>query len=118
VIFLYTPHTISKDLYPVFLKREEILSVWDNDILCKYVQRWDGEPRKRWFKDSEQSCLIIGRASFENNALRFSNGRHRTRWLLQQGYKEIPILMNSQSIVEAVSAGMFSSKALDGMEIA
>lgn len=105
-------------MYPVFLKREKILSVWDNDILCKEVQHWDGEPRKRWFKDFELSCLIIGRASFENNALRFSNGRHRTRWLLQQGYEEIPIFMNSKSIEEAVSTGMFSSRAFDGMEIA
>jgi hypothetical protein len=116
-MFLYTPYTTSKDWYPVFLKREKMLSVWNNDLLCKEVQYWDGKPLKAWFKDSEQRELFIGRAYLSNNSFGFVNGRHRTRWLLQQGHEEIPILMTSRSIVEAIEIGMFVSRAFDGMEI-
>ena len=117
MLFLYTLHTTSKDWYPVFLEREKMLSVWNNSSLCEEVPHWNGEPLDDWFKDFEQNKLYIGRAYFSNNRFDFLAGRHRTRWLLQQGHKEVPILMTSRSIVEAIEIGMFCSRAFDGMEI-
>lgn len=116
-MYLYAPKTAANNWYPMLLKREEIISMWDNDHLCSEVQHWKGEPLESWFRDLEKTELLIGRATFLNNSLGFINGRHRTRWLLQEGYDFIPILMTSDSMSRAIEEGIYTSRTFEGVEI-
>ena len=114
MISLCSPLPHRDSWYPVFIDRDGLLSIWDQDALARDVQAWEGEPKKSWFRYCDSSCLTIAYAYVSNGSISFENGRHRTRWLLQQGYQNIPISMTSRSIVNAIELGIFNRRAFEG----
>lgn len=96
------------------LKAERLKAVWDNDDLAAEVQFWKGDPVKTWFRDEALSKLKLAKAHYSERGISFTNGRHRTRWLLQQGYEHIPVMLLPGSFVEAMLDGILVRPAMFG----
>lgn len=123
------PKWAQNDKYSlVLLNALKAERLWRNEpSSCQlYVERWDGEPSPAWFSDdgvngdfetAVASIELIRKVKgsyalgvFESfsrifsgsHYLSFVNGRHRTRWLLTNGVLEIPICLDSNSVVWAV----------------
>ncbi len=88
----------------IFPERPEYLPTWVNakrfSLLWQqtdnglFVDNWSGEPKKNWFKyDVNNNCIGFKTAdvSFDQRKVEFVNGRHRTRWQLQQNNEVVPI---------------------------
>jgi hypothetical protein len=74
------------------------------------VAHWNGNPRDNWFlPTSNRECLLIPELQIERNEqndITFVNGRHRTRWLIQEGYEEIPVGILKSEIELGTSIGL------------
>jgi hypothetical protein len=114
-----TPYTASRDLWiETFLDSEKIMDIWNNSTLTAEVQQWKGEPLKQWFKDLDQrQGIYLATAYLGEECLSFNNGRHRTRWMLQQGVKAVPICLQANSYRYAYENGFLIRKAFDGDNI-
>lgn len=80
------------DYAPMLVDAKKLESLWRGDSL--YISRWGGAPREKWFlmdDDGKKIAFIAGLASMHMGAVRFTNGRHRTRWLLELGMDVIPL---------------------------
>ena len=59
---------------------------------CDSVDSWDGDPKAVWFLDrSNRDGLILPTIYPTTEGMEFNDGKHRTRWLIQQGISKIPI---------------------------
>lgn len=67
-----------------------------------YLTQWKGGPRDKWFLKGENNrkvAFIAGIASIEDrDQISFTNGRHRTRWLLDEGLGELPICIPAHEL--------------------
>lgn len=102
--------------FPAFLHAEVLERLWANDGLCAEVLSWSGEPLNKWFYDEGKS-IYLGCAYFSDNSISFSNGRHRTRWMMQQGLKSIPVCIAASSYYEALLSGLISRRGFEGEAI-
>lgn len=107
--------SISQGWQPAFLKREELLAVWDNNCITSEIQHVPAVPKDDWFRAHNPIQIIVAKAYFsEDGVLTFNYGRHRTRWMLQQGYENIPVCLKLDSYVNALFYGLLSHIAFDG----
>lgn len=58
------------------------------------------------FDDNDRPIFLPGNAGFYDSppSLNFCDGRHRTRWLIERGVKEIPVIfdMNAFETIKAI----------------
>lgn len=85
--------TDSYHYVPVLVDPKRFEDLWKKDGL--YLPNWGKPPRDKWFhlgKDGKRIGFIAGLAAMgSEESIGFTNGRHRTRWLLEAGLKELPI---------------------------
>jgi hypothetical protein len=112
---LYSPYSPDKnDWSPAFLHRNVLMNIWGNDVLCSEVESWDGDPLESWFRNGDMSEITIGKAYFSEDSISFVNGRHRTRWMLQQGFENIPVCLPAKSYFNAGVYGLLNKRVFDG----
>jgi hypothetical protein len=67
-----------------------------------YLTQWEGPPRDKWFLKGENNrkiAFIAGLASLDGgDQIGFTNGRHRTRWLLNEGISELPVCIPTHEL--------------------
>lgn len=100
--------SISPHYRPVLVAAAQLDILWRLDGGL-YVPRWDGPPRDRWFSfdDRGEICAFQGAlASCGLGRIGFTNGRHRTRWLLQSGMSAIPICVPFEEMDEWSAMGL------------
>lgn len=114
----------SRNRYPAFLVHAEILNSLWNSADQLFIPKWTGGPRKDWFciqpeysqRTLQDSLFKPGDAGVEvrdgREFLRFKNGRHRTRWLLQLGIPHVPLGVEKECIPRAAEIGLLVSQAL------
>lgn len=100
--------SISPDYKPALVAAARLDALWqlDGDL---YVPRWDGRPRERWFSrdDDGEICAFQGAlVSCSLGTVGFTNGRHRTRWLIQSGMSAIPICVPLEEMGEWNAKGL------------
>ena len=110
---------------------EEMDMVWvDSKILDKmwslnsayYIRVSNPEPKDEWFSHANSTDgrygIIVPIISLETveqrDSICFTNGRHRTRWLIDSGFSEIVVAMGSSQIPKAMSLGLVTRDAVDG----
>jgi len=85
---------------PTIVDSERIEHFWRMD--SAYLTEWEWEPRDKWFlKDvnNKKIAFIAGLASLDGrDQIGFINGRHRTRWLLNKGIKELPVCIPTNEL--------------------
>lgn len=78
---------------PVIVNSRMFENYWKLDGL--FLKSWEGNPLDRWFLKSssgEKIGFFAGLASFDHKrVISFTNGRHRTRWLIDSGLECIPV---------------------------
>ena len=109
--------------YPAyFVYTTKVVELWRPD--CLFVSKWDGESRTSWFRWSFNSTTGKKREAFctadvsiakdeFGYFLAFTNGRHRTRWLLQTKNPVIPMGISNDSIGIAHQIGLLYRKVND-----
>ena len=66
-------------------------SDWDS------VDSWKGDPKAVWFLDRNNlNGLILPTIYPTNEGVAFNNGKHRTRWLIQQDISRMPIAITKR----------------------
>ncbi|MYM33712.1 hypothetical protein GTP38_05085 [Duganella sp. FT94W] len=110
---------------------EEMNMVWvDSKILEKmwslnsayYIRISNPEPKDEWFSHANSTDdrygIIVPIISLETveqrDSIFFTNGRHRTRWLIDSGFSEIVVAMGSSQIPKAMSLGLVTRNVVDG----
>ncbi len=103
---------------PYFVYTKTINALWRKDSF--FVEEWEGEPKTAWFRWSFSKKVRILEAFYTADAhivkdnfgyfLHFTNGRHRTRWLLQMNMPIIPIGISDDNILLAYELGVISKK--------
>ena len=72
----------------VWISVNKLAELWDEPDVKIYEN-----PKDSWFHPaSNRECIFIPEIQIESGDqfnVFFVNGRHRTKWLIQQGYKEI-----------------------------
>lgn len=92
--------SVSPDYIPVMVWAEEFERFWRKDKGL-FVSQWLGAPRDRWFnigKDNQKTAFLGGLVSVSLGHVGFTNGRHRTRWLLESGMTSLPICIPPEEI--------------------
>ena len=96
---------------PTMVSPQKLESLWPIDDL--YVAAWSGEPLSDWFRLDDyrnptafRTADVRVSTSQMGPSISFLNGRHRTRWLLQQGLTEIPIGIYVDELNLAISLGL------------
>lgn len=69
-----------------------------------FIDNWEGDPLKCWFNNSK--FIVADVSFFSKNKIQFINGRHRTRWLLQQNLENIVIGLDDTGFKFAIQAGL------------
>ena len=102
-----------KEYLPTWVNAKKFDILWHQSEDSLFVEEWTGEPKKVWFKHSDNNERIgfqTADASFDiQNGkvnVEFLNGRHRTRWRLQQDNLMIPIGLTDASFEKAVKLGL------------
>ena len=115
------PYTPAPDMWvPTFLNSEILLEIWSRDALARDVGEYVGEPQRSWFKrfqNVDQAFLCLGKASVSDEAISFENGRHRTRWMLDNKVLEVPVCLTHTSYYNALMMGLISRRAFIGDQI-
>ncbi|WP_143613073.1 plasmid fertility inhibition factor family protein [Thiohalospira halophila] len=101
-------------LIPYFVYSAKLEQLWRKDAL--YIRQWQGEPKSVWFRRSrpkkERVAFYVPHLNIELDthgyAISFTNGRHRTRWLLQAGKKEVPVGLEEGEIALADELGLLA----------
>lgn len=90
--------------------------IWFIDSLTREVSASQPEPKKCWFyNDDDRVYLSLGKTSVTDpGGIQFDNGRHRTRWMLDQKVIEIPVLLTHYSYFVALTTGVLSRRAFVG----
>ena len=102
------------DYIPVWVDAKLFDRLWSNEEL--YVADWIGDPKIGWFtydragekKEGIQIADVSLAIEEDKVSIGFTNGRHRTRWMLQHGLKEIPIGVWEEQIAPGIKAGIIS----------
>lgn len=106
---------------PVFLKADKLLEIWNRNDLASDVSQAESEPKSAWFIAPESELgeyMNLARGSVsEEYGFSFVNGRHRTRWMLDSGMKEIPVFVDHRSYAETLFLGLLSRRAFLGESI-
>lgn len=100
---------------------KELEKAWKRDHGYYLNKRWSGD-RGGWFDfdDNEQPLLVLPYAHIQfchpwgigwlpkRPVLSFTNGRHRTRWMIQHQASAIPLLFDKEDLQfhEAVRIGL------------
>lgn len=93
---------------PVLVDPRRFDELWSKDDL--YLESWNQLPRETWFIEAPSGSrvgFIAGLAAMSNDSsIGFTNGRHRTRWLLEQGIKRLPICMPPEELDQWLAADL------------
>lgn len=93
----------------VWVSTKELDRLWKSSD-PEYIKSWDGEANYTWFLPNK--TLIVPElsitASNEETEITFKNGRHRTRWLIQQDLIEIPVGLPVQQIEYGKKIGLIT----------
>ncbi len=98
---------------PVIVERERLEYYWQRD--SDYYPIYGYLPHESWFPRFDGNIPVAfrpGVAYFSKNnregilKVHFNNGRHRTRWLLEQQAAEIVIALAPEGISEARKCGL------------
>lgn len=84
---------------PAIVDANRLEAYWKKDD--GYLARWSGPPCRNWFLSDEAGARIgffAGLVNLDGEAIGFTNGRHRTRWLLGLGLKSIPVCIEPGEI--------------------
>lgn len=100
----YTPVWVHAHKLELYWRREESL----------YLEKWVGPPRDFWFqmgvaekrKAFRAGLACLDTSRYGEHVIGFTNGRHRTRWLLSRGLTEIPICIPWEQIYEWKNLGL------------
>lgn len=103
---------------PYFVHVEAIDCLWRKGSL--FIDKWEGEPETSWFrwsffkKNKKLEAFLTSDAHIGQDDfgcfLHFTNGRHRTRWLLQMNKPIIPIGISENNILLAYELGIIFRK--------
>jgi len=77
------------------------------------VTRWEGAPQNSWFS-SNGEYIVVGRAHYSDGSMMFLNGRHRTRWMMDQRFDVIPICLDIDDYYEAWLDGLVVRRVFEG----
>lgn len=96
---------------PIWVFSSKLEELWGNDKIA--IKKWEGDPDITWFNyDNNRNRIAFLTADMSllvvegKIKIYFTNGRHRTRWLLQQGFELIPVGINKESIQFAIKIGL------------
>lgn len=86
---------------PILAKAELFNQLWSRDGL--YLPEWNKEPNPRWFftdANGSRIAFFAGLACLDEHdrSIGFTNGRHRTRWLLNRNPQVIPICIPHEEL--------------------
>lgn len=97
---------------PVYVKSEQFKCLWEQNVDA--VKQYDASPRERWFAHGGQ--MLLGLFGFNKAAgyIYHSEGRHRTRWLMQQGLEYLPIYVWDTGYYDMFAAGLIHRRAFYG----
>jgi hypothetical protein len=115
-------HTLFENIELVWADSTKLDDLWKLDP-TDYIAVWEGEARDIWFRprESRDAFLVpVLSINFENDVppISFSNGRHRTRWLISNmKSREIPIGVHSNMIDRGLATGLLLRRVADGEEI-
>lgn len=110
------PYVLCENSDAYWIPVEELEEIWKPDKLS-YVQDWNGPPKSRWFKSTGDGRLVhyLPCAQILDKPtgprLNFANGRHRCRWQIKSGQKEILLSIYKDVGVERAGAGLTLRKA-------
>jgi hypothetical protein len=110
---------------------EEMGMVWvDSKVLDKmwslntvyYIRDSNPEPKDEWFSHADSTDdrygIVVPIISLETveqcDSVCFTNGRHRTRWLIDSGFSEIVVAMGLSQIPQAMSLGLVTRNVVCG----
>jgi hypothetical protein len=101
---------------PAVVNTELLEKFWGNDQ--DYYKSYTYPPHHKWFgfdENERANVFKIGvcyfsRFEISEYKLQFSNGRHRTRWLLENNAQEIPIAILDSCYEMAVESGLIVRK--------
>ena len=87
--------SVSPHYVPVLVFADRLETHWKRNRGF-YVASWSGSPRDRWFNFDRRGnkTAFLGALvciDGDKGTVGFTNGRHRTRWLLQSGQGVIPV---------------------------
>jgi hypothetical protein len=103
----------------VWISVNKLAELWDEPDVKTYEN-----PKENWFHPaSNRECFFIPEIQIEFSDqfnVFFVNGRHRTKWLIQQGYKEIPVGILKSEIELGTRIGLIQRifKEVDCLELA
>jgi len=101
------------DAVMVWINAEMLDKMWQLNE-AYYLESYNGEPKDAWFSHEDSNDPNYGIIAPEiwletiggKLTVGFKNGRHRTRWLIQCGFKELLIGMYRPAIVQAKQIGL------------
>jgi len=102
--------------FPAFLSVAALEKIWGKDGFCAEVSSWSGEPLERWFS-KDRSAIMLGCARYSDGSISFSNGRHRTRWMMQLGLEYVPVCIAASDYYQAMMDGLISHRAFDEQSV-
>ena len=101
---------------PTLVNAAAFDALWRQFDPVRHVPVWEGDPRTGWFSwegvspDGPPAVLCTADVSLTRQGLRwgveFTNGRHRTRWLMQEGLVRLPIGLTDDGLLIAVEMGL------------
>lgn len=112
MLITHKPH--NKSLIPVLAYRDKIESMWQINE-DQYLSKYDSPPCCGWFSFENgypyifhiADCIVIDISG--QKAIKFWNGRHRTRWILDHtDLNLIPIGIREEYIELAISEGLIN----------
>lgn len=106
----------SRDYLPALIFARRLDKLWrDGKNPC--ISSWSGPPHNHWFELSEQGKRISFIAAYAclDNELRigFTNGMHRTRWLIHSGLEEIPVSIPPEEQAQWQKLGLLAAPVGD-----
>lgn len=80
------------------------------------------EPKNEWFSHPDSTddrygiiVAVIGLETVsQRDSVCFTNGRHRTRWLMSCGFSEIIAAIDSEQVSNAMRLGLVTRRVVDG----
>jgi hypothetical protein len=105
---------------PVIVDRQLLEHYWRRDTDYYPSFRWP--PHSSWFPRFDGATPVSfrpGVAYFENgydgkSKIHFSNGRHRTRWLIEKEVAEVVIALSLNTAQAAIVCGLVAKKINHG----
>ncbi|MBH0074017.1 hypothetical protein I6F48_00365 [Pseudoalteromonas sp. SWYJ118] len=107
--------TVRPNKIAVWVKSKKFEAMYTKNELC--INKWSGNPRKLWFYYSEPMvmthfelpCVFIS----VDGSITFDNGRHRSRWLLNQNSDTIPVGLYNEHLARGYELGLIDRLATD-----